>query len=244
MSRNLLGYNQKITMEWLDVTASKVAEGCSSTEVREHLFSLLDGVVGGRRTASARSKTVAVLTRIWSNVPPECVKLQRSAIKLLRDADPGQRLATHWAMATGCYIFFSDAAIAVGRLLELQGLVSQRQLCRRLQEVWGDRSTLHRSSQLAIRNMVLWGVLLDTETRGTYKATPTKISVGKEISQLLLEAYLVHGDDMTIPVENITRHPGFFPFDLQISTNDLRQSNRFEVHRQGLNTDVVRLMSE
>ncbi len=244
MKRKVLGFDQKIIIEWLDYAASKVVEGCSNDEVREHLFEILDGVVGGRRTASARSKTVTVLTRIWSNVPPECERLKTNAIKLLCRSDRSQRLALHWAMATGSYVFFSDAAITIGRLLELQDFVSRPQFYRRMQEIWGDRSTLHRASHRLIKNMDLWGVLLDTETSGTYKATPKKISVGKEISQLLLQAYLVHGDDMTIPVENITRHPGFFPFDLQISANDLRQSNRFEVHRQGLNTDVVRLVSE
>ena len=166
MSRKVLGFDQKIQIAWLDHAASKVLAGCSSADVQDHLYDLLDGVVGGRREYSARSKTVTVLTRIWSKVPTAATGLKGRALALLPDANAPHRLAIHWAMATGSYVFFNDASTIVGRMVDLQGNVAKGQLARRMQETWGDRSTLLRASQVALRNMVRWGVLKDAEERG------------------------------------------------------------------------------
>ena len=69
--RKVLGFDQRIRLEWLEAAAGHAAGGKSYDEMREALLDLLDGVVGGRRYASARSKTVTVLCRVWGALSPE-----------------------------------------------------------------------------------------------------------------------------------------------------------------------------
>jgi hypothetical protein len=49
-----IGFDRRIDVEWLDAAAGRIAAGASPADVREFLWSLLDGVVGGDTVHSAR----------------------------------------------------------------------------------------------------------------------------------------------------------------------------------------------
>ena len=146
-------------------------------------------------------------------------------------------------MMISTYGFFRAVAEHAGRLLSLQGSFTLVQITRRMSEDWGDRSTLSRAVQRIVRSMVQWGVLLDSGDKGVYAGTGKVLAISDECSELLLEAVLVHLDGGSIPVDQATRHPAFFPFKLGLSAHRLRRSTRFDVHRQGLNVDVVELVA-
>ena len=240
--RQIVGFDRRVDLEWLDAVADHVAAGASSGEVRDFTYKLLDGTLSGSTNNSARGKTVTVLRHIWSSVPESCEPLRDRAAHLLADAAPDHRIAIHWAMMTATYGFFRAVAEHAGRLLSLQGSFTLVQLTRRMSEDWGDRSTLSRAVQRIVRSMVQWGVLLDSGDKGVYAGTGKALTISDECSELLLEAVLVHLDGGSIPVDQATRHPAFFPFNLGLSAHGLRRSTRFVVHRQGLNMDVVELV--
>jgi len=79
-------------------------------DVREFLWGLLDGVVGGDTVHSARGKTLTVLMRIWVTVPSIAEPLRAAAIKRIPLASSEERLAIHWAMSVACYPFFAEVA--------------------------------------------------------------------------------------------------------------------------------------
>lgn len=239
--RKVLGFDQYIRLEWLEFTAARVAAGCGPAEVRDALFDLLDGVVGGRRQYSSRSKTVTVLTRIWSRVPDSAIYLQRRAVAALAQVDAQERLALHWAMATGSYGFFHDVGTVIGRLLALQGDVVQASISRRMQEIWGDRVKVPNATQKVTRSIADWGGLEEGATKGLFKPRRSPIRVSGQIAEILLEALLLRNDGQSLEVAQISRHPSLFPFDVELPAHKLRQSPTFEVHRQGLDVDVVRL---
>ena len=105
MNRQVLGFDRTVNIAWLDYTASKVIAGCTKSEVRECLYNFLEGIVAGGRKDSARIKTITVLSRIWSNVPSGSEQLKPKATELLTVAEPSERLAIHWAMVSGSYLF-------------------------------------------------------------------------------------------------------------------------------------------
>src|SRR5436309_2507760 len=114
--RKLLGFDQRVRLEWLEAAGGHAASGKSYDDMREALLDLLEGVVGGRRYASARSKTVTVLCRVWGGVVPGAAALRSRAIDALPRVDTPERVALHWAMSVAAYPFFSDVATIVGRL--------------------------------------------------------------------------------------------------------------------------------
>src|SRR5215216_2604962 len=112
--RKLLGFDQRVRLEWLEAAAGYAAGGKSYDETRDALLDLLDGVVGGRRYASARSKTVTVLCRVWGGIVPGTEGLRSRAIELLPRVDAAERVVLHWAMSLAAYPFFADVALIVG----------------------------------------------------------------------------------------------------------------------------------
>ncbi len=239
-----IGLDRRLDLEWLDAVAAQVAAGHDVAATRAKLFEVLDGkVAGGSKPGTACHKTVGVLSRTWVNVPAELVAFRDHAAKLLPSLSPRERLALHWAMLLAGYRFFGDVAENAGRLLLLQGSLTLSQLTRRMRETWGERSTLNRATQRAVRSMVEWDALADTADKGVYAQSPRRVAVHGQLAMLLLEGLLRHADK-AVPVDQATSHPAFFPFDVSLRAHELRQSLRFEVHRQGLDVDVVGLASQ
>jgi hypothetical protein len=241
MSRKeTLGFDRKLELAWLDAAAAAAARGDDLATAREQLFAVLDGVVAGNGPHSGRGKTITVLSRIW--LAPASTEIGRRALGALDDAaSPGERLAIHWAMCAATHPFFVDVVAAVGRLVRMQGDVSQAQVTRRVAETWGDRSTLHRAVQRVCRSLIAWGVLQETDVRGMYRLSPVTRAVRAASARLLIEAVLIGGRHRAAPIADIVRHPALFPFDTRVSTGELRDSGAFLVERQGLDVDIVRL---
>lgn len=240
--RSIIGFDRKIDLEWLDAAAGQVAAGASNSEVREYLSDLLEGSAAGDKHGTASRKTLTVLTRIWSIVPEPVLPLRARALQLLSGVDGQQRLTIHWAMTLANYPFVTDVAGAVGRILALQGNITLSQLTRRLVDTWGERSTMIRAAQRVVRSFVQWGVLQDTEEKGVYQQTAHRVPVTEDLAALLLEALLIDAEEDLVAVDRLTGHPALFPFEVNFGMNELRQSSQFEVHRQGLDMDMVGLV--
>jgi hypothetical protein len=235
-----IGIDRRLDIEWLDAVAGQVAAGASEPEIRSFLFRLLDGVVaGGNRRGTACHKTVGVLSRTWVNVAPASRSLRDRGAKLLPTLDAEQRVALHWAMLTAAYPFFRDVATNTGRLLALQGNLALAQLTRRMRESRGDRAITARATRHVVRSMVQWGVIADTDTPGVYEPPPNRTIVPPVLGELLLEALLLRSEERSLPVEHALRNPCFFPFHIDLRVQDLRGSDWFHVHREGLDVDVV-----
>jgi hypothetical protein len=237
----VIGFDRRIDLAWLDAVAAHVAAGHHPTTTRAKLCEMLDGqVAGGSKHGSACDKTVNVLSKTWSTVRQGLAPLRDQALELLPLLSPPERLAIHWAMLLAGYRFFGDVAENTGRLLSLQSSLTQAQLTRRMREAWGDRSTLSRATQRVVRSTVEWGVLQDTGQRGSYARESQAIAVHGELALLLVEA-LLHHVGRGLPMDQATGHHALFPFEVRLGAHEVRHSARLEVHRQGLDVDVVGL---
>jgi hypothetical protein len=239
--RKLLGFDQRVRLEWLEAAAGHAASGKSYDETREALLDLLDGVVGGRRYASARSKTVTVLCRVWGGVVPGTEGLRARAIGAMTHVDASERVVLHWAMTLAAYPFFADVASIVGRLLELQDEAPMAHIVRRAVELWGDREKVRGGSQKIVRSMTDWGCLSEGSTKGVFRKRLPQLVVRGELAAILAEALILGGEQSAVPMPQLLRHPAGFPFQLEIATHELRQAGYFEISRQGLDVDVVSL---
>jgi hypothetical protein len=236
--RSSIGFDRKIHLEWLDATAEKLATGATGAELRDFLFEYLSVLAGGRKHGSARAKTISVLSRIWLHVPEEAEPLRNRTLELLRTVQPSDRLVLHWAMTVAVYPFFTDVAVAVGRILGLQEAFSLNHVERRVAELWGERSTVRRTCQYVIRSMVEWGVLEDAG-KGVYGRSGAARTVEDELAQLLVEAVLLKAENEALPLSQAAGHPALFPFDVRVSSLWLRKSDRVQVFRQGLDREFI-----
>jgi hypothetical protein len=239
--RRVVGFDRTLELAWLDATVGFVVQGLSESEVRKRVFAYLDGVVPGATNNSARGKTVTVLARIWSNVPASNAGFRSAAARAFSDAGTHERIAIHWAMMLAAYPYFLDAASHVGRLIRLHGEVEVPQLTRRLSASWGERELIQRTAQLVARSMSLWGVLQPRERAGTYTLARKPMKLPTTIVFLLAEALLIGIGRESVTTGEIEAHPALFPFDVNLPPGSLRMSDRFEVHRVGLDQEHVNL---
>ena len=100
---------------------------------------------------------------------------------------------------------------------------------------------LVKSTQRIIRSLVDWGALADTETRGVYGRAPKALPISKEIALLLCEALLLDNEHHCLPANQLLDHPAIFPFRHSLTMADLREAPVFDVHRQGIDGDMIEL---
>ena len=242
--RKTIGFDRRLALDWLEATASRVAAGDSLEELRAGMWQYLEGKVSGDKFNSDRGKTMTVLTRIWAKVPPTVDPLTTRAVAAFQTSKARDHLALHWAMAIASYPVFSDVAATAGRLLTLQNSFSLAQLTNRMVAQWSERPVLVKSTQRIIRSLVEWGALADTETRGVYGRAPKSLPVSKEIALLLCEALLLDNEHHSLPANQLLDHPALFPFTHSLTLADLREETVFDVHRQGVDGDMVELKAQ
>jgi hypothetical protein len=245
-SRKQIGFDRRLDLDWLDQVAALMAECDEPNDVRQGLISFLHGkLAGSDRTDSSCGKAVRLLSRSWVNVNPEVEGLRERALRLLPTATVRERLAIHWSLCLAGFEFFGDVSTHAGRLAALQGSFSLGQVLRRVYEDWGERSTLTFAVQRTVWSMAQWGALLDDreEGRGIYTQSTTRVAVDGELATMLVEGLLIYCDN-PIPVNQAIRHPALFPFTVSLSTHEARKCPRLEVHREGLDQDIVYLSDQ
>jgi hypothetical protein len=226
--RKTIGFDRRLALDWLEATASRVAAGVSLEDLRAGMWEYLEGKVSGD-------------TRIWGKVPPAVEPLKPRAVAAFQASKARDHLALHWAMAIASYPVFSDVAATAGRLLTLQDSFSLAQLTKRMVAQWSERPVLVKSTQRIIRSLVDWGALTDTETKGVYARAPKSLPVSKEIAVLLCEALLLDNEHHSLPANQLLDHPAIFPFTHSLTMADIREAPVFDVHRQGIDGDMIEL---
>lgn len=242
VARKTLGFDRRIRLDWLDATADWAAQGLSLPEIRSRLEELLEGQVSGEGHGSARDKTITVLLHVWVDMPAALVPLRDEGLSLFRSRNGRDCLPLHWGMSVTTYPFFRDVASTTGRLLGLQGKAALSQIARRTAESWGERSTVARATRRIVRSLVDWGVLKETKERGVFSAAPRiGVTSGDGIGPWLVEAVISNSERYASPLRSLVTSPSFFPFDLRFSVRELASSARLEIHRQGLDEEIVTL---
>lgn len=209
--RRVIGFDRELKLEWLDAVASRAAAGESPERVRIWLDHHLSDLLGGTGKGGHRGKTVTVLTRIWANVPSNCVGVRDRAIQLLNNGDVTDRVGLHWSMAMAVYPFFAEVVAVIGRLLVLQGEVDRQAVVRRMLESWGDRPAVSRGCRAVWTSIISWGVLAEGSRRGRYTRLPAQLNVSGEVWEVLVDALVVSGNlaQQSSPNAGL---PALFPF--------------------------------
>jgi hypothetical protein len=234
----VVGISQKIKRAWLDAVLDRLVQTTDEADLRKFLDKHLKDELPGKES---RAKTAGIILRIWSGIPPERIALRDRAVALLPRISGQERIWLHWGMAALAYPFFRDTAEVVGRLLALQDDFTTVQVLGRLLASWGDRATSKEAAQKLINTLVDWEVLRSTKTRGHFLLAGKMTTSTPDLQLWLLEALLGASAAEEIEAQQLLRLPESFPFKLSIGVADLRKHEGFNIHRQGLDMDMVAL---
>jgi len=244
--RPLVGFSQRIQLEWLEKTAQLLLEGNSREQIHSALDELLKDrlSVGNAGKFGNRRNAIYILLKVWVSVPQQLESLRDEGLEHLRRLPLESHLPIHWGMTAASYPFFGTVAEIVGRLLRLQGSVSAAQVQRRLHEQLGERETVSRAGRRVLRAFVDWGVLQDTEEKGIYGTTPSRLIEDQQLRTWLVEAVLLANNISTSNLRNVSQSPMLFPFTMSTpNVIELSKTKRLEYLCQGLDEDLVALKS-
>jgi hypothetical protein len=240
----MIGYNRTVKLPWLDETVDLYLAGQSEAEIgqvlRERLQDQLS--VGSNAERGSREKTITILLKTWVRVPARVGGLRDEGIGLLRRVRRSERLPLHWGMTMAAYPFWRVVADVTGRLFRLQGTASAQQVQRRVRELHGEREAVSRSARYVLRAFADWGVIADTEAKGTYVPAPATRIDDPLIGTWLLEAALFASEADSTDFKGLVHSPALFPFHLaRVSSESLRRSGRLDVVRHGMEEEMVLL---
>lgn len=236
--RQVVGIDRKIKRAWLDAALDRLAQGTDEAELRTFLDKHLKDELPGQ---SSRAKSIGIVLRIWSGIPRERLALRDRAIALLPKISGQERVWLHWGMTAVAYPFFRDTAEVVGRLLTLQDDFTTAHVQARMLTTWGDRATCREAAQKLVTMLVDWEVLRATKTKGHFLLARQMTASIPELQLWLLESLLWASAADEIEAQQLLRLPESFPFQFNVGLSDLRKHEGFNIHRQGLDMDMVAL---
>lgn len=236
--RKVVGIDRKIKRAWVDAVLDRLTQTTDQAYLRTFLDKHLKDELPGKES---RAKTTGIVLRIWSGIPPERVALRDRAVALLPRISGRERIWLHWGMTALAYPFFRDIAEVVGRLLALQDDFTTAQVQGRMLTTWGDRATSKEAAQKLITTLVDWEVLRSTKTKGHFLLARKMTASIPDLQLWLLEALLGASAADEIEAQQLLRLPESFPFTFSVGVADLRKYEGFNIHRQGLDMDMVAL---
>lgn len=242
---NQVGFSQRIRLEWLRFTADLVLAGKERDTIYKALYNMLidkfpidKDVIRGNR-----EKTISILLRIWSSVPPGLEGFRDAGLELLEKQSKEMALPIHWGMSIAVYPFCGVIAANVGRLLRLQGSFSTSQVLRRLREQYGERETVSRAARRVIRSFYDWGVIAESGEKGIYLPSGEKKIADIPLISWLIESVLYTTMEMRGNFKEIAGSPCLFPFKIdRIEPGQLSADGRIEVIKHNLDEDLIFIM--
>ena len=244
-----IGIKQVVRLEWYDLALDMQLEGRPTREIRRELTGLLRDRLQsggfGERGEATYTKAVAQLMKCWVAPDKDLVALRDRALLAARaaprSAPSAARLALHWAMTMAAYPFWHAVAAQAGRLLNLQPLVTQAQIRKRVQELFGERSTVERSTRRVIRSFVDWGVLKDSQPSGCYGKNAPHAILEPSVAVALVEATLHTSPTGSIALRAVKDNPALFPFVLPTLNETVMSAPGIVYIRHGLDDELLRI---
>ena len=234
--RNTVGISQRLKRAWLDAVLDRLVQTRDEKELRAFVDQRLRDELPGKE---ARAKAAGILLRIWYGGDAKHLNLRDRAVALLPRISGQERIWLHWGVSSLTYPFFRDLAEVIGRMLTLQDDFTTAQVQARMKTAWGDRATSREAVQKLITGMVDWEVLRATKTKGHFLLARKMTTAVPDLQLWLLEAMLSASASEEIEAHQLLRLPECFPFSFTVTVGDLRKHAGFDIHRQGLDMDMV-----
>ncbi|MCA9873356.1 MAG: hypothetical protein KC441_06865 [Anaerolineales bacterium] len=235
-----VGFNRNIKLEWLDAAASFCLEWDDEQEIRSRLEPVLAQEV---RSPTNLRKTIAILINIWHKSASSNLVLHQAALDFYRSTQVvSDRVWLHYGMVMLAYPFFYHGTAVIGRLSRYEDPLTAPTIRNQLFAELGQLGSLGEATNRIVYSLRDWGVLLPAQERNHYIAQRQAFSS----SQLDLEAWLLACALEIHPVEelpfvDLLHLPALFPFRFSITLDSLRSYNLFEIQRQGLGLNMVRI---
>lgn len=235
--KKAVGFDQKILLHQLDFMAREIPRTETKQELYEKVEEFLTTDIAGYKS---RMNARTILFKIWYLVDDDYKHLQQEALRLFEEVSQKERIIIHWGMIMLAYPFFKDLINEMGSLYKLQQEVSTDQISRKIKALYGDRRRVEVSISASLTSLRTWGVIV-SEKRNIQEVMKDKVSIESVDLKQWISEVLIHVLEVDVlPIEHYRNNPLLFPFNLDLSTDDLKKE-RFNVIRQGVDMRMIGL---
>lgn len=235
-----IGFNRNIKLEWLEAAAAFRHDSGSTDAIR----SRLEAVVAQDRTGQeAVRKSLDILLNIWVKTEEACPVLHAAALDIYETIQqPDDRIWLHFGLTSIYYPFFFSCNTAIGRLSRYGDPITNRAVTELMIADIGQLGSVERATQRVVASLRDWGILVGAERRHTYLPRSNRfVTADLRLEAWLLACVLWADAAEERPFADLVRLNALYPFQFNIQLEQLRQSPWFEVQRQGLGINMVRL---
>ena len=240
MDKNI-GFRRNIYREWMDAAAAFCAETNDPDQLRERLDPIVAEQV---KSAENRQVALTILVNVWARSAADYPQIQAEAVRLYAQSmAPDDRVWLHYGMTLLVYDFFRLGVSIVGQMSRYSDVLTPKDVKQKVMAEMGQLGAIEKATERILFSLRNWGILVDADQRYTYKPLRRHFTA----SSLQLEEWMLAVALTAHPAEeyafaDLLRLPALFPFQFSVGVDQLRQSRRFAVQRQGLSWDMVRLV--
>jgi len=235
-----IGFDRHIKTEWLDTMAGLIQNERNIEIIRTSMHQYLERDLPNY---VARRKTITVLLRIWFSVPEEHIEIRDRALEMLPKVRENDRIWIHWGMTLLAYPFFRDVAICMHHCFTLHDGCKRVEIVRKMEEMWGYRSTLGRATERVIQSFDYWNVIKRNKKTKKITRNIQFSSSRKEIEMLFLEMVLLSDPSHSLIMDQINSIPSAFPFIISLNYSDLTKSKKFLISQISGTRGMISLKS-
>ena len=176
-------------------------------------------------------KTREILMRVWFYEDDYCLSLIRRNADDLLKRFPEYDIAIHWCMLLSVYPVYSDICRLIGRISDFTDIVTLSQLKQKMFDEWGERSTLHYSTDKIIATMKELDAI-SSEERGEYMIKKHIIARSEIALFMVMVAMKVDGNSY-YSFSELHNFDLLFPFEYKASKEELITYEHFAVSTFG-----------
>ena len=169
--------------------------------------------------------------RVWFYEDDYCLSLIRRNADDLLKRFPEYDIAIHWCMLLSVYPVYSDICRLIGRISDFTDIVTLSQLKQKMFDEWGERSTLHYSTDKIIATMKELDAI-SSEERGEYMIKKHIIARSEIALFMVMVAMKVDGNSY-YSFSELHNFDLLFPFEYKASKEELITYEHFAVSTFG-----------
>jgi len=229
----IVGMNRTIKLEWLNETADLVLQGFDEAEIRLKLQEYLSFEI---KSPVVLKNTRTILLQTWVYIPNEFCDIKNKALKLFVNSGV-DRVIAHWCMMLLAYPLMVDICGYIGKATKIQDYFSVAWLKEKLNENWGERTTISDSISKILQTFRQLHVIDKIKT-GVYIAKIQSIEETEAIS-LMVQTVLALKLKAYYEIDEISLTPQMFPFRYKVTHEILNASEDFTLSHFGGKTVLL-----
>ena len=223
----IVGLSRAIKQEWLDKTVELVLNGDDESTIKEMLNEYLSFEIG---SPTNLRKTREILMNVWVKSAVAVPHIHKEAIHAYRN-ERSDKVALCWSMLLLTYPIFSDVCCIIGKINEIQDTFTTAWLKEKLNDIWGERSTLFHSTDKLLQTLKHLKVIENTKV-GVYQIKQRTVTDEATI-RVLLMSLLALKKKAYYEISELSRISLFFPFVYDVSHEWLHNSPEFSLDSFG-----------